>query len=120
MRITLSGAMRARDVSRPTDEQLAAAAEREARATRTGRPGRAVTPPGAGTPPGPGRAEPVDAAPARPGGAKEADVPQTAQAAREATGEADGAGSRAVNGPAGPDRAGDGTPPPTRRRRRGR
>jgi hypothetical protein len=38
MRITLSGAMRARDVSRPTDEQLEAAAEREARITRSGRP----------------------------------------------------------------------------------
>ena len=42
MRITLSGAMRARDVSRPTDEQLAAAAEREARtAGSAGRAGSA-------------------------------------------------------------------------------
>ena len=40
MRITLSGAMRARDVSRPTDEQLEAAAEREARSARVG--GRAA------------------------------------------------------------------------------
>jgi hypothetical protein len=41
MRITLSGAMRARDVSRPTDEQVAAAAEREAMVARVGRPGGA-------------------------------------------------------------------------------
>ena len=34
MRITLSGAMRARDVSRPSDEQLAAAAKREEAAGR--------------------------------------------------------------------------------------
>ena len=40
MRITLSGAMRARDVSRPTDEQVDAAAEREARITRVGRFGQ--------------------------------------------------------------------------------
>ena len=39
MRITLSGAMRARDVSRPTEEQLASAAEREARIARVGRSG---------------------------------------------------------------------------------
>ena len=43
MRITLSGAMRARDVSRPTDEQLDAAAEREARITRVGRPSGAAS-----------------------------------------------------------------------------
>lgn len=41
MRITLSGAMRARDVSRPTDEQMAAAEEREAKVARIGRPGGA-------------------------------------------------------------------------------
>jgi hypothetical protein len=42
MRITLSGAMRARDVSRPSDEQLAAAAKREeaaGRAVAASRPG---------------------------------------------------------------------------------
>jgi hypothetical protein len=42
MRITLSGAMRARDVSRPSDEQLAAAAKREEAAGRAAsRPGHA-------------------------------------------------------------------------------
>jgi hypothetical protein len=115
MRITLSGAMRARDVSRPRDEQLAAAAERDARATRTGRPGRAVAPPGAGS------AEPADAPPARPGDANEAGQPQAAQAShavQDAAGEADGAGRSAVNGPADPDPAGDDMPSPTRRRRR--
>jgi hypothetical protein len=50
MRITLSGAMRARDVSRPTDEQLAAAAEREARMTRVGRANGAGGPREAGAP----------------------------------------------------------------------
>src|ERR1700722_19133412 len=49
MRITLSGAMRARDVSRPTEEQLAAAAEREARTARPVRPGGASAPRGAGS-----------------------------------------------------------------------
>jgi len=49
MKITLSGAMRARDVSRPSDEQLAAAAKREETAARAGassRPGHPT--PGAG------------------------------------------------------------------------
>jgi len=53
MRITLSSAMRARDVSRPTDEQLAAAAEWDARMTRVGRPR------GASSGVGPGSAVPV-------------------------------------------------------------
>jgi hypothetical protein len=47
MRITLSGAMRARDVSRPSDEQLAAAAKREEAADPAGtasRPGHAPSP----------------------------------------------------------------------------
>jgi hypothetical protein len=46
MKITLSGAMRARDVSRPSDEQLAAAARREeaaGRAVESGQPGH-ITP----------------------------------------------------------------------------
>ena len=49
MRITLSGAMRARDVSRPTDEQLEEAAEREARITRVGRPSGASAAGGSGS-----------------------------------------------------------------------
>jgi hypothetical protein len=40
MRITLSAAMRARDVSRPSDEQLAAAAKREEATGRADAPGR--------------------------------------------------------------------------------
>jgi hypothetical protein len=108
MRITLSGAMRARDVSRPRDEQLAAAAEREARTTRAARPG------GPAAPRGPGSAGPADAASARPSGANEADAPKASQAAREA----DGAGRNAMNGPVSPDRAADDMPSPTRRRRR--
>ncbi|MGD0704216.1 MAG: hypothetical protein ABSA02_30570 [Trebonia sp.] len=42
MRITLSGAMRARDVSRPSDDQLSAAARREEAAGRAGASSRFV------------------------------------------------------------------------------
>ncbi len=53
MRITLSGAMRARDVSRPSDDQLAAAAKHEEAAGRAGGPSRpAVGRPGAAAPAG--------------------------------------------------------------------
>jgi hypothetical protein len=74
MRITLSGAMRARDVSRPTDEQLEAAGEREARITRSGRPSGAssarggVGPGGASGGVGPGGAAPVGGVVAATGG----------------------------------------------------
>jgi hypothetical protein len=53
MRITLSGAMRARDVSRPSDEQLAAAAKREeaaGRASMASRPAHAPAHAPAGAP----------------------------------------------------------------------
>jgi hypothetical protein len=115
MRITLSGAMRARDVSRPRDEQLAAAAEREARTTtRAGRPGGAVPPRG------PGSAGPAGATSTGPSGADEADAPQAPQAPQEAD-RADRNAMNAMNEPVSPDRAADDLPSPARRRRhRGR
>jgi ribonuclease E len=94
MRITLSGAMRARDVSRPTDEQLAAAAEREARTARAVRPGSASTPrgPGSGAP---GTAALAAAAPGAaavderaPGAVAEAAAGAVAEAAAGAVAEA--------------------------------
>jgi hypothetical protein len=60
MRITLSGAMRARDVSRPSDEQLAAAAKREESAVRPGAAPMIPAPPIA-------PADPAPTAPAQPG-----------------------------------------------------
>ena len=139
MRITLSGAMRARDVSRPTDEQLDAAAEREARITRVGRPS------GGDAAVGPARAAAVAAvvaAPNRPG-APSAAAARTARPAslRDAEGASasvrdpegssaavrDAAGSPAAvrdgkgtgrNGAGAGERASDEVSPTRRRRRR--
>ena len=88
MRITLSGAMRARDVSRPSDEQLAAEAKREEAADRAG---------GASRP-----------AVSRPGGFARADAPDPIAAA--ATVAPAATAHPADDGPA--------TAPPRRRRRR--
>ena len=110
MRITLSAAMRARDVSRPSDEQLAAAATREEAADR------AV---GAGRP-----------AVSRPGATARADVAEPIAAAADASGApvasvAPGTPVASVTPGATARPAGDGqtptrTPAPPRRRRRRR
>jgi len=102
MRITLSGAMRARDVSRPRDEQLAAAAEREAKAARPGRPGGAG---GAGGPRGSGGAPATEADPVTAG---------IASSRGTACDEDD------IAAPAPPADGGDRPSPTRRRRRRGR
>ena len=140
MRITLSGAMRARDVSRPTDEQLDAAAEREARITRVGRPS------GADAAVGPGRAAAVAAVVAAPNGpgalsaaartarpASVRDAEGASASVRDAEGSSasvrDAEGSSASvrdgegtgrNGAGAGERASDEVSSPTRRRRRRR
>jgi hypothetical protein len=124
MRITLSGAMRARDVSRPTDEQVAAAAEREAKAARVGRPG------GADRARGPASATSGGAALGGAGsaGAISAD-PAPGRPAKAAADKPNGPTVEAPgwdNGRAGrgdavtPVPAADDTPSPRRRRRRAR
>jgi hypothetical protein len=116
MRITLSTAMRARDVSRPTDEQLAAAAERETRITRVGRGG------GTGAVRGAGGAGPV--APVAPAVAGVA-APNGAAGPAAAPGRTDppparGTGRTGEDGSAAGEGAADEVESPTRRRRRRR
>jgi hypothetical protein len=118
MRITLSSAMRARDVSRPTDEQLAAAAEREARVTRPIRPGSASAarePGSASAARGPGSATP--AGPARTGPDKPSAA--TAPSRQRDAGNA-GRGDKGRGDAVSPPTAADKAPSPKRRRRRRR
>ena len=113
MRITLSGAMRARDVSRPTDEQVAAAAEREAKGPRVGRPGGAGSATAGRTPtgsPAPGNSTPGNSA------RTAADKPNGPTPATHGWDN-----GRADRGDAvAPAPAADDVPSPTRRRRRRR
>ena len=102
MRITLSGAMRARDVSRPTDEQVAAAVEREARVARVGRQG------GSGRARGPASATSAVAAL---GGATSAGATSAgATSDSPALGGAESAGAAAGRSPSGSVAAGSPTP----------